>query len=307
MPMAQAVRHCPDLLIITPRHSVYSQMSDKVMERLRILTPLVEQISIDEAFMDVSDLPETGEKIAIRLQSAIWNELKLPCSIGVATNKLVAKMATDAGKSAKRGSGPPNAITVVPPGMEAEFIAPLPVQALWGVGPKTAERLRSIGAKTIGDIALLPEEELVAMFGKTGRELAIRSRGVDDQPVITEHELKSISQETTFARDVHDEKMLRSTVTSLAEAVGIRLRASSLMASTVKLKIRWPDFTTLTRQMTLSQPNDQDSEIILVAMQLFEKVWKPGRAVRLIGIGVSGLRPPIHQLSFWGEQNQNNI
>jgi DNA polymerase-4 len=274
------------------------------MEKLRQLTPLVEQISIDEAFMDVTDLPDSGEAIARRLQDLIHQDLGLPCSIGVATNKLLAKTATDVGKASARKGSPPNAITIVPPGEEASFLAPLPVKALWGVGPKTAERLGEIGVNTIGELARVPEAELVRMFGKNGFELAMHSRGVDERPIITEHLLKSISQETTFARDVLDEVVLRRTLLELSESVGRRLREASLAATTVKLKIRWPDFTTLTRQTTLANPTDQDSEIYTSALHLFENVWKRGKPVRLLGVGASGLGSPARQLSFWDQGSQ---
>ena len=304
MPMARALKLCPTLIIVSSRHGVYSQVSEQVMERLRQLTPLVEQISIDEAFMDITDLPDSGEVIARGLQALIHQELGLPCSIGVATNKLLAKTATDVGKASARKGSPPNAITVVPPGDEASFLAPLPVQSLWGVGPKTADRLHEIGVMTIGDLAQIPDSELARMFGKNGYELAMHSRGIDDRPIFTEHQLKSISQETTFARDVLDESVLRRTLLELSESVGRRLREASLAATTVKIKIRWPDFTTLTRQATLGNSTDQDSEIYTTALQLFENVWKRGKPVRLIGVGATGLRSPIRQLSFWDHSSQ---
>jgi DNA polymerase-4 len=299
MPMARALRFCPGMLVISSRHRLYGQESRQVMERLQSLTPLVEQISIDEAFMDVSDLPEPGEVLARRLQAQIQEELGLPCSLGVATNKLVAKTATDVGKAANRGESPPNAITVVPPGEEAAFLAPLPVQALWGVGPKTAERLAELSIRTVGDLAVHPEVELVGLFGKLGHELSKRARGVDDRPVVVWHEAKSISQETTFARDISNMETLLETLRSLSEEVGSRLRKESLCGSTIRLKIRWPDFTTLTRQMTMNPGTDQDSEIYAAALRLFESVWRKNQPVRLIGVGVSGLGPPARQLSFW--------
>ena len=307
MPMSRALRLCPNLIIVSSHHRIYSDVSRQVMQRLDQLTPLVEQISIDEAFLDVTELPESGEIVARRLQSDIRDQLGLPCSLGVATNKLLAKIANDVGKSAARGAGPPNAITVVPCGEEAAFLAPLPAQALWGIGPKTAERLKEIGVITIGDLAHLPENELVSMFGKNGHDLAMHARGIDDRPIVTEHKIKSISQETTFARDVRDETTLRTTVFELSEMVGRRLRASSLSATTVKLKIRWPDFTTLTRQMTLTHPTDQDSEISTIALQLLGKIWKSSQPVRLIGVGVSGLKPPHNQLSLWNDQDHRNL
>jgi DNA polymerase-4 len=304
MPMARAIKLCPNLTIVPARHGVYSEVSDQVMSKLLQLTALVEQISIDEAFMDVTDLPDSGEVIARRLQATIRDELGLPCSIGVATNKLLAKTATDVGKATARKGSPPNAITIVPPGEEASFLAPLPVQSLWGVGPKTAERLREIGITKIGELARISEAELVRMFGKNGQELAMHARGIDERPISTDHLIKSVSQETTFAHDILNEAILRHTLLELSEGVGRRLRESSLAATTIKIKIRWPDFTTLSRQTTLANSTDQDSEIYAAAIQLFDSVWKRGQRVRLIGVGASGLGPPIRQLSFWDERSQ---
>ena len=206
MPTAQAIRLCPDLLVLSSRHGVYSKASTQVMERIHALTPLVEQISIDEAFMDVSDLPETGEELARRLQASIRDELGLPCSLGAATNKLVAKIATDFGKTTAKKGMPPNAITVVPPGEEAAFLAPLPAQALWGVGPKTAERLVELGIRTIGDLAHWPVEELTSQFGKIGYELSRHAQGISDSLIVTSRAPKSISQETTFVKDISDKE-----------------------------------------------------------------------------------------------------
>lgn len=301
MPMARAVRQCPDLLVVPHHFKAYRAASAEVMARLHALTPLVEQISIDEAFLDVTDLPEPGALLARRLQATIRDELGLPNSLGVATNKLVAKIATDVGKAAAQTDDYPNAIQVVPPGQEANFLAPLPTRALWGVGPKTAEHLARLGIHTIGDIARWPEADLVQRFGKHGQDLARRARGLDERPVVTSRETKSISQETTFARDVRDEQSLRLTLRKLAEGVGRRLRRAGLSGATVKLKLRWADFTTLTRQTTLSQPTDQDSEILAEVLQLFDRVWRAerGRPVRLLGVGVSGFETAVRQLGLW--------
>ncbi len=299
MPMARAVRLCPALLIVPARHEAYSAVSKQVMARLHELTPLVEQLSIDEAFLDVSDLADSGEAIARHLQAEIRTQLRLPCSLGVAGNKLVAKIANNVGKAAARGGNTPQAITVVPPGQEAAFLAPLPVEELWGVGPKTAESLAKLGLRTIGDIAGWPEADLARRFGKLGLELAQRAKGSDERPVEPEHEAKSISQETTFARDVTDEAVLRQTLRGQAEQVGRRLRLAKLQATTIKLKIRWADFTTLTRQTTLAQPTNLDREIFAEAVRLLEKTWPPGKRVRLIGLGVSHFESPGRQLSLW--------
>lgn len=306
MPMSRALRLCPGLLVISHHHGNYGEMSVKVMQRLHDLSPLVEQISIDEAFVDISDLRELPETIARRLQKRVNDELGLPCSVGVATNKLVAKIATEVGKKTTKKNQPPNAVTVVPPGTEAAFLEPLSVNMLWGVGPKTAAKLAGVGIKTIGDLARCPAADLIRWFGENGRDLARRACGVDNNPVTTGHEVKSISQETTFARDVRDDKLLAGTLRELSAEVGRRLRQANIAGTTVKIKLRWPDFTTLTRQVTMSQPTDQDEEIYRLALDLLEKVHAKGKAVRLIGVGVSGLGAPLRQLELWGADSEKS-
>jgi DNA polymerase-4 len=299
MPTAQALRLCPELIVLSSDYGAYRQASKQVMEILSDLTPLMEQISIDEAFLDVSDLPQPGIDIARALQAQIQRELHLPCSLGIATNKLVAKIATDFGKSANRGAGYPNSVLEVPAGEEANFLAPLPVRSLWGVGPRMEEHLAEMGIRTIGQLAALPDKHLVERFGKWGTDLARHARGLDDSPIYTSHTVKSISQEVTFDRDISELPVLEQTLRELAEQVGARLRQHEFCASTVRLKLRWPDFTTPTRQMTLQQPTDQDGIIFAAIQGLFLKLWQPGRAVRLLGVGVSGLLPCAHQLSLW--------
>jgi DNA polymerase-4 len=299
MPMARALRLCPNLIIVSGRHHLYGELSGQVMKRLHKLAPLVEQISIDEAFLDITDLSEPAERIARRLQAAIQDELSLPCSIGIAPNKLVAKIATEVGKKSAKGDGPPFALTIVPAGQEAAFLAPLPADMLWGVGPKTAAKLAGFGIHTIGDIARWPEADLVRRLGEHGRDLARRAKGIDDSPIVTEYEVKSISQETTFARDIRDDKVLEKTLRELSAQVGGRLRKNDLAGKTVKLKIRWPDFTTLTRQTTLPHSTDNNDEIHVTALKLLKGVRRPGQAVRLIGVGVSGLGSPLRQLELW--------
>lgn len=303
MPMSQAVRLYPGLLIVPARHKAYGAMSQRVMAQLRELTPLVEQLSIDEAFLDVSELPEDGATLARRLQASINQTLQVPCSLGVASNKLVAKIANTIGKAAAKGGAPPNAITVAPAGQEAEFLAPLPCAELWGVGPKTAERLAALGLHTIGDLARWPEADLVRRFGKNGHDLAQHARGIDQRPVITQRETKSISQETTFVRDVYDGAELRRTLQGQAEGVSRTLKRKRLTGTTVKLKLRWADFTTVTRQTTLNQATDDAGQILSAANQLFEKIWQ-GQPVRLLGVGVAGLGTELRQLTLWDKPNE---
>jgi len=299
MPMSRAVPLCPGLIIVPSRHGEYSLASSRVMEHLRQLTPLVEQLSIDEAFLDVSDLPDPAMQIARRLQAEIRDQFGLPCSIGIAANKLVAKTATDNGKASHRGDGPPFAILEVPPGGEAAFLAPLPAQALWGIGPKSAANLAGRGLHTIGDLASLTPARAASLFGRTGPELVQRARGIDTRPVETSRITKSISQERTYDRDVADRARLEDTLGRLSDAVGYRLRQEHFAGTTVRLKLRWADFSTITRQVSLPEATNQDNEIYQAVLALFHGVWKPGMLVRLLGVGVTSLGAPQRQLSFW--------
>lgn len=301
MPMAQALRLCPDLVIVGQHRGRYSKASKAVMAHLHDLTPFVEQLSIDEAFLDVTLLSDSAETIARQLQATINDDPGLPCSLGVATNKLVAKIANTVGKAeaSQDASGAPNAIKVVPPGEEAAFLAPLAITELWGVGPKTAQRLATLGIHTIGDLAAWPQEEITRRFGAHGASIARHARGIDERDVETSHETKSISQETTFNRDVTSAKTLYRVLRQQADSVGRRVRQSGVAGTTVKIKLRWSDFTTLTRQVTLPNPTDQDDEIYQASAQLLAQNWPPGKAVRLIGVGVSGLTEPRRQLGLW--------
>jgi len=303
MPMAQAVKICPGLMIVHGHYRDYSQASRKVMEHLRELTQQVEQISIDEAFLDITELIDHSQIVATRLQSHILSEFNLPCSIGIASNKLVAKMATDFGKvSSGYTDSPPNAIQIVPSGKEKEFLAPLTVDALWGVGPKTAEKLIEMNINTIGDLSLVSEDVMIKRFGKWGYAISQRAQGIDDRPITIQHTAKSVSQETTFAKDVVDEETLLKTIQRLSNHVSRRLAKKHRQATTVKIKLRWSDFTTITRQVTLSQPTNKEDVIYNAAEKLFQNSWKPGKPVRLIGVGSSGLAP--EQLNLWEHQSK---
>ncbi|MDP2965009.1 MAG: DNA polymerase IV [Pelolinea sp.] len=304
MPMRQALRNYPQLLIVRGHYKDYSNQSKEVMKIIKGLTPLVEQISIDEAFLDVSDLPAEPKRIASDLQMAIYSKLNLPCSIGAATNKLVAKIATNISKSNHRGNTPPMAIMVIEPGKEQDFLAPLPVIEMWGIGPKTAEELNELGIKTIGDIVRFPEEMFIKKFGNYAHDLIQRAKGIDDHPVSDLEEIKSVSNETTFFRDVNDKKELLLVIKQLSEKVAMRLRRKHLSGKTVKIKIRWPDFVTHTRQLTLSQPTNQDSLICQSASELFIQEWTEGKSVRLIGVGVTHLTTEIQQLSLFSNSFQ---
>lgn len=304
MPMSRAVQICPDLIVMPRRHAEYSRVSGQVMAILEETTPYVEQISIDEAFLDMSGFPTDPETLARRLQTRINHELHLPCSLGVASNKLVAKIANNQGKSRMESGHYPNAIEVVPQGEEAVYLAPLPIRELWGVGPRTAERLNELGIFTIGDIAKQDEHFLMDRFGKLGYDLHLRSRGIDGRPIVTERATKSISNEITFDNDIRDHESLKRTLRSLADSVGSRLRKAELAGKTVQLKLRWSDFTTITRQTTDHHASDDDDWIYEKASMLLDSVWDGVRPVRLIGVGVSGFEEMVRQLSLWQDPEQ---
>ena len=298
MPMARALRLCPELISVRGNHRLYGEYSDKVMTLLRESAPLVEQISIDEAFLDVSDDPRPSGDIAKELQIRIREQFGLPTSWGAAGNKLVAKVATEVGK--------PNGLVVVPPSQEASFLAPLPVEMLWGVGPKSRARLQDLEIRTIGDLTALPAVQLVRLYGERGTELAARARGQDDSPVVEGHEPRSMSSERTFAKDVDDWDTLRRNLREMSDSVGRRLRREGLAGSTVRLKLRWPDFTTITRQSRLPQPSDVDGEIYQAAAALLRANWKAGRKIRLLGIGVADLGSLTRQLSLFDRSWQED-
>ena len=307
MPMARAIQLCRPLKIVSPHYKSYHGASRKVMQRVRAVTHLVEQISVDEAFIDVSSLDEDAEIIGRRLQAEIRDELGLPNSLGIATNKLVAKIANDVGKAASKSGVPPNALTIVLPGKEAEFLAPLPVERLWGVGPKTAEKLAILNVNTIGDLANIPDIDLAKRFGKIGWDLSKRAKGVDQRAIVTEREAKSISQEVTFIKDIGDGTKLRQTLQKQAQRVSKQLRKQGLTARTVKLKIRWPDFTTFTRQTTLQNSTSDSSVFFNATVQLFNSIWEEGKLVRLLGMGVSNFDKQPRQLGLFEPNVQREL
>ena len=294
MPTAQALRLAPSLIILPGQHEVYGKHSKLVMGHLREAIPLMQQISIDEAFLDVSADQRSGEEIAHRLQTEILDLYHLPTSWGVASNKLVAKIATDVGK--------PRGLVEVPTGDEAAFLFPLPVDMLWGVGPKTRQRLERLNIHTIGDLAQVSHAKMRSLFGEVGLELASRARGEDDSEVKEGGDPKSLSAERTFARDRSTKKDLLKALLQMSEEVGRRLRAEGLAGRTIRLKIRWPDFKTHTRQLKIEQPTDHDGEIYLKVRDLLVGIWEEGQPVRLLGVGVADLGRPWRQLSLFDRE-----
>ncbi len=307
MPAAKALQLCPTLIFISRHHRDYGRYSKKVMERLYQYSDQVEQVSIDEAFLDISDLGSSPTKIGRELQAAILEEIGLPNSVGIASNKLVAKIATDVGKMAYEGDGPPNAITFVPAGEERSFLAPLPVQMLWGVGPKTKERLERINIFTIGDLANFSEIDLANKFGKHGYDLARRAKGIHSSSIVTERGVKSVSNERTFRVDLGRKSELTQQINSLAEQVSKRLQKKNLRGKTVQIKVRWSDFTTITRQITLPQSTNDLLQIRKTALELLDQVWEEGRRVRLVGVGVHNLDTEAQQLGLWDTDYQKDL
>jgi DNA polymerase-4 len=291
MPTAQALRLAPGLIVLSSRHGVYSQHSKEVMDHLRKSAPIIQQISIDEAFLDVSAAQRSGEELARQWQDDIKDLFNLPTSWGIATNKLVAKIATEVGK--------PGGLVVVPPGEEATFLVNLPVDMLWGVGPKTKSRLEQLNIYTIGELAQVSATKLRGQFGVVGLELASRARGEDSSEVRQGGEPRSMSAERTFAQDLRRSSELHKALLKMSEEVGRRLRGEGLAGRTIRLKIRWPDFKTQTRQSKLDQPTDHDGEIYLEAQKLLTSLWVEGQPVRLLGVGVADLSTPWRQLSLF--------
>jgi DNA polymerase-4 len=293
MPIRTAERLCPDGVFLAGRPDRYRELSERVMSIFRSYTPLVEPISLDEAFLDVTGSAAafgTGESIARQIKSRVLDEAGLVVSVGVASNKLCAKVASDLRK--------PNALVVVPRGDEAAFLAPLPVSRLWGVGPKAQQALREFGVQRIGELAALPQATLRRRFGQHGGELARRAQGIDPSPVIPSQAPKSIGHEHTFDHDVVDARFLESTLLDLAESVATRLRRHHMAAGAVQLKLRYEGFETLTRQEPLPHQTRDSEPIYTAGIELLRKTLVPGRAVRLVGITAINLAD-VQQLTLF--------
>jgi DNA polymerase-4 len=295
MPLRTAAALCPGGVFVPVDGAKYQAVSRQVMAILRRFTPQVEPVSIDEAFLDVTGsqaLFGDGESIGRQIRAAIREEVGLTASVGVATTKLVAKVASDLRK--------PDALVVVPPGQEAAFLAPLPITRLWGVGARTAESLREFGVTTIGELAALERTVLERRFGKVGAALTARARGVDPDPVSDRAPAKSIGHEHTFDVDTSDREVIERTLLAMAEGVAGRLRASGVKAATVTVKIRDSSFRTITRQRTLAEPTDLTEPIWRAALELARPEVRAIR-VRLLGVTASNLGERTQLQLFSGE------
>jgi len=296
MPISEAWRRCPHGIYLPVDMEKYARESERIMAVLHRFTALVEPVSIDEAFLDVTGSRRAlgaGATIARRLKDAIHDETALTASVGVATSKLVAKIASDVGK--------PDGLVVVPPGTEAAFLAPLPVRRLWGIGPRMEEELAKLGVATVGDLAALPPARLERRLGTHGHDLQLLARGIDERGVAAEEaEAKSLGQEHTYDRDTTDLGRLRATLLSLADAVAARLRAHGLKARTVTLKYRDDAFRTTTHARTLGAAVDCGNDLFGVAWELFGEVHR-GQKVRLLGIYASHFGDESPQLPLFAE------
>ena len=292
MPLRTAARLCPDAVFVPVDGRKYSSVSRQVMDILRRFTPAVEPVSIDEAFLDVAGtelLHGTPVDTARAIKDAIRDELRLTASVGVATSKLVAKVASDLRK--------PDGLVVVPEGAEADFLAPLPIARLWGVGERTARALGDYGVTTIGDLASLPDDLLARRFGRPGPLLAQRARGIDPSPVSGGDAAKSVSHEHTFHIDTSDPEVLERTLLALSEGVAGRLRRGRVTARTVSVKVRDSAFATSSRQRTLDEPTDQTDVIWHTALELARPLFR-GIRVRLLGVGASHLEEAEQMFLF---------
>ncbi len=298
MPTSKALRLCPHAIIVKPRIHHYAEVSAQIFAIFAKVTPLVQSISLDEAFLDVTGCQRLhGDPVTIakRIRASIKAATGLTGSVGVATCRFMAKIASDMDK--------PDGLTVIPADEMLDRLAPLPVSRIWGVGPVTNRRLAAMGISTIGELRQWPVEALVQELGKVGRELHDLANGRDDSPVVSEEEEKSISHENTFAVDISDLATLETTLRDQADRVSTRLRRAKLRGKVVFLKLRYDDFSTVTRRKTLDGITDLSESIFRVAQELLRGKTEAGRRpVRLIGVGMAGLTESGTQMSLFRQE-----
>ncbi len=294
MPSMRAQSLCPQATFLPGDHAHYAEVSARVMAIFRSMTPLVEPLSLDEAFLDVTGsrrLHGDGPAIAAEVRRRVLAEEGLTCSVGVATSKFLAKLATEQAKpsASARGAVPGTGVAVVRPGDERAFLRPLPVEALWGVGPKTLERLHRLGVRTVGHLERLPLDQLTRAVGDAhGQHLHALAHAVDDRPVVPDQRPKSISHEETFAEDIDDVARLRVELVRMADAVARRARHHDLPGRTVSIKVRFGDFSTISRSVTLDRPVDTGPAIVRAASGLLDQV-DVSIGVRLFGVALANL------------------
>ncbi|HEY5293917.1 MAG TPA: DNA polymerase IV [Gaiellaceae bacterium] len=294
MSCAEALRRCPHAVFVRPRHSLYRDYSREVWTTVREIVPTVEQAGIDEGYLDLKEVApsfDDARAVAEAVRAVVRARTRLSCSLGVATSKVVAKVASDRRK--------PGGLTVVRPGREASFLAPFPIRLLPGVGPRAEERLAALGVKTIGALAALEDDELRALLrGKVGRELRDRARGIDPRRLDLSTERISISNEETFEQDVSDLERLHDELRRMADRLAVHLQGRGQVARTITTKLRYPDFAIRTRSTSLDVGTDDAARIGELACALLDRALRdrPG-PLRLVGVGVSGLAEHL-QLSL---------
>ncbi|UCF35967.1 MAG: DNA polymerase IV [Acidobacteriota bacterium] len=284
LPISQAYRLCPDGVYLRPDMAKYSRVSREIREIFKELTPLIEPLSIDEAFLDVSGLcadEQAALALARDLKSRIRKEQQLTASVGVAPSKFVAKIASDLEK--------PDGLVLVTPRQLQRFLDPLPLSRIWGVGPRTEERLKAMNLETIGDLRRFDVGVLERRFGKHGGHLWRLANGIDPRPVVVSRKAKSVSQERTFSTDTKDREVLDEVLKRLSHKVAERLKRHAIGGKTVTIKLRYSDFTTLTRQASFRDVVSEGDAIYGIAARLLKQYWETSRAVRLIGVGLSAL------------------
>lgn len=287
MPTAHARRLCPQARFLAPDHHAYGEASRRVLKVLESFTPVVEQISVDEAFLDIGGLRLTypsPEEVGQAIRAAMREQTGLPSSVGLATGKLIAKLASRAAK--------PDGLRLVPAGSEQAFLHPMPVRALWGVGEATYARLEELGVRTVGDLAALPRAALQRRLGEAmGAHLSDLAQARDESPVMPGGPAKSISVEETFPADLEGRPALEAELLRLADRLASRLRRSGVTARTVALKVRFGDFTTVSRSRTFVDPLDTAHDLYAAALGLLDRAAAGRRPVRLLGLGGEGLSP----------------
>ncbi len=286
MPVSQAYHLCPHAVFVPPRGELYEWVSQQIFAIFEQFTDLVEPLSIDEAFLDVTGsvrLFGDAVSIARQIKQRVREEQHLTCSIGVAPNKYLAKIASELEK--------PDGLVVVEADKIREFLHPLDISYLWGAGEKTQQVLRKMGINTIGDLAEFPLWVLRDKLGALGEHFYRLAHGMDDRQVVVHSDVKSVSNEHTFEKDTSDPEVIRKQLILLTEKVGYRLRKKGLKGRTIHFKLRYDDFNTITRAQTITTPTDRTQEILDIVLHLFEQNYLPGRKVRLTGVGVSGFDP----------------
>ncbi len=285
MPAATARRLCPQGIFLPPRISYYAEVSCQIREIFERFTPLIEPLSLDEAFLDVTGSEQlfgTAIEIGRKIQQAVQEETGLVVSVGVAPNKFLAKIASDLQK--------PAGFVVVEPDQVQQFLDPLPIERLWGVGRRGSKRFQGLGIHTVGQLRQWPAETLKRHFGAHGKHLLQLAHGIDDRPVVPEREAKSISHETTFEQDIDDQQVLRAWLLDLTQQVAWRIRRHRLRGRLVHLKVRFADFSTITRSQTLPAPTDITQELWQIADEMLCQRLPAGHLpVRLLGMGVGSL------------------